>query len=86
MSFLSNFGKGFTKGFGSVFKTIGKGAKGLVNFGMSTAEKVTSLPGRALGNNLKALGLDANSLLLYGGAALVLLTLLQRGGGGGGRR
>ena len=86
MSFLSNFGKGLTKGFGSVFKTIGKGAKGLVNFGMSTAERVSTLPGKALGNNLKELGLDMNTLLLYGGGALVLIMLLQRGGGGGGRR
>jgi hypothetical protein len=85
MSFLSGFGKGFSKGFGGVFKTIGKGAKGLVNFGMSTAERVSSMPGRALGSNLEALGLDANTLLLYGGGALVLLTLLQRGGGGGRR-
>jgi hypothetical protein len=71
---------GFLSG---IFRGVGKfakGAIGLVGKGVHEAEKValnfSSLPGKALANNFKALGLDANTLLMIaaGFAAIMLIS------------
>jgi hypothetical protein len=76
------FFAGFKKGFGSVFKEIGHGAREVVKFGTGSARQVMQVPGGALAGNLKSLGISSNTLLMIG-AGLVVVMMVTSGGGGG---
>ena len=78
--FLNDIFKGVTKVGGGIIKAGAGAVKSVVGFGIGTAKQVATLPGQAIGANLKAVGLSANTLLYIGAGLLVIMMVSSPGG------